>query len=149
MTEPSVCSGDEAVCQISLITCCKGGYPKLIYTMLKERLVRSKINVVLPGNLTPNSSSVSHNRLIELWFYVSLDKNTMETFPKPISWLGMEKINLTQQKHTLTNQKKCIPTQNKHKTTKARFSRLLRHKAWKWRGPIVVFFHKFVTYLLT
>ena len=30
----------------------------------------------------------------------------METFPKPISWLGdVEKQNLTQQKHTFTNQK--------------------------------------------
>jgi len=35
--------------------------------------------------------------------------------PKPISWLGMEKLNLTQQKHTFTNQKKCTTTQNKHK----------------------------------
>jgi len=27
----------------------------------------------------------------------------------------MEKLNLTQQKHTFTNQKKCTTTQNKHK----------------------------------
>jgi len=27
----------------------------------------------------------------------------------------MEKLNLTQQKHTFTNQKKCNTTQNKHK----------------------------------
>ena len=34
--------------------------------------------------------------------------------------------------------------------TKARFSRLLQHLAWKWRGPILVLaLHKFVTYLLT
>jgi len=26
---------------------------------------------------------------------------------KPISWLGMEKVNLTQQKHTSTNENKC------------------------------------------
>ena len=33
-------------------------------------------------------------------------------FPKPISWLGMEKkLNLTQQKHVFTSQKKCITTQ--------------------------------------
>jgi len=37
----------------------------------------------------------------------------------------MEKLNLTQQKHAFTNQKKCTTTQNKHKKTKARFSRLL------------------------
>jgi len=33
-------------------------------------------------------------------------------FPKPIFWLGMEKQNLTQQKHTFTNQNKCATTQN-------------------------------------
>jgi len=61
----------------------------------------------------------------------------------------MEKLNLTQQKHAFTNQKKCT-TQNKHKKTKARFSRLLQHPAWKWRGPILVLVpNKFATYLLT
>jgi len=30
----------------------------------------------------------------------------------------MEKQNLTQQKHTFTNQKKCATTQNKHKKLK-------------------------------
>jgi len=69
--------------------------------------------------------------------------------PKPISWLGIEKQNPTQQKHTFTNQKKCTTTQNKEKT-KARFSHLLRHLAWKRRGLILVLaLHKFVTYLLT
>jgi len=90
--------------------------------------------------------------LIELWFYVSLDTKWIisETFPKPISWLGVEKLNLTQQKHTFTNQKKCTTTQNKHKKTKARLSRLLWHPAWKWRGHVLVLaLHKFVTYLLT
>ena len=49
-----------------------------------------------------------------------------EIFPQPISWVGMtKKLNLTQQKHAFTNQKKCKPTttQNKHKKTKATFSR--------------------------
>ena len=50
-------------------------------------------------------------------------------FPKPISRLGMKKLNLTQQKHTFTNQKKCT-TQNKHKRTKARCSCLLQNPAW-------------------
>jgi len=52
-----------------------------------------------------------------LRFYLSLDTKWVipETFPKPISWLGMEKQNLTQQKHTLINQKKYTTTQNKHK----------------------------------
>jgi len=33
----------------------------------------------------------------------------------------MEKQNLTQQKHTFTNEKKRITTQNKHKKTKASY----------------------------
>jgi len=37
-----------------------------------------------------------------------------------------------------------------NKKTTARFSRLLRHLAWKWRGLILVSaLHKSVTYLLT
>ena len=42
----------------------------------------------------------------------------METFPKPITWLGKEKQNITQQKHAFTNQNKCTITQNKYKKTK-------------------------------
>jgi len=42
----------------------------------------------------------------------------LETFPKLISWLGMEKQNLPQQKHAFTNQNKCTTTQNKHKKLK-------------------------------
>jgi len=62
----------------------------------------------------------------------------------------MEKLNLRQQKHTFTNQDKCTTTQNKQKKTKARFSCLLQHPAWKWRGHILVSaLHKFITYLLT
>jgi len=62
----------------------------------------------------------------------------------------MEKLNLTQQKHTFTNQKKFNTTQNKHKKTEARFSCLLWHPALKWRGAILVSaLHEFVTYLYT
>jgi len=63
----------------------------------------------------------------------------------------MEKLNITQQKHAFTNQNKCTTTQNKHKKkTNARFSRLLRHMAWKRRGPILILaLHKFATYLDT
>jgi len=47
-----------------------------------------------------------------------------------------------------TNQNTCTTTQNKQET-KASFSRLLRHPAWKRRGPILISaLHKFVTYLL-
>jgi len=42
----------------------------------------------------------------------------LETFPKPISQLGMEKLNLTQQKHAFTNENECTTTQNKHKKLK-------------------------------
>jgi len=38
--------------------------------------------------------------------------------PKPISWLDMEKLSLTQQKLTFTNQKKRNTTQNKHEKLK-------------------------------
>jgi len=55
----------------------------------------------------------------------STQNRSFQSFPKPISWLGMEKLNLTQQKHTFTNQNKCTATQNKHKKAKARFSRHL------------------------
>jgi len=62
----------------------------------------------------------------------------------------MEKQNLTQQKHAFTNQNKCTTAQNKRKKTKARFSHLLQHPAWKQRGPILVSaLNKFDTYLLT
>jgi len=48
--------------------------------------------------------------LTELKFYITLDAKyvILETFP-------MEKLNLTQRKHTFTNQKKCTTPQNKHK----------------------------------
>ena len=91
-----------------------------------------------------NCGGHSHNydgrnqRLIELRFYVPLDTKRviLETFPKPIPWLGMEKLNLTQQKHAFTDQKK----------TKARFSCLLWHPAWNRRGPILV---AAICYLIT
>ena len=70
------------------------------------------------SRLAPNSGRHPlTDWLTELWFYVPWDNNKAisETFPKPISWLGMEKLNLTQQKHTFTNQKKYTTTQNTHK----------------------------------
>jgi len=97
---------------------------------------------------TKSSLNVS---LIELRFYVPLNTKQVisETFPEPISRLGMKKLNLTQQKHAFTNQNKCTTTQNKQKETKARFSRLLRHPAWKRTWPILIsVLHKFVTYFL-
>jgi len=55
--------------------------------------------------------------LTELRFYVLLNTKEviLEKFPMPMSWLGMEKQNLTQQKYAFTNQNKCTTTYNKHK----------------------------------
>jgi len=41
----------------------------------------------------------------------------------------MEKLNLAQQKHTFTNQKKCTKHKINIKQTKATFSRLRQHPA--------------------
>ena len=46
-----------------------------------------------------------------------------ETFSKPISLLGMEKQNLTQQKHIFTNQKKSITTQRRRPASADRTAR--------------------------
>jgi len=101
------------------------------------------------GNVTIDFfSPVCLNTTLIDWVVVlrpAQQKIISETFPEPISWLGMEKLNLTQQNHAFINQKKCTTTQK----TKARFSRILQHPAWKRRGLILVLaIHKFVTYLL-
>ena len=66
------------------------------------------------------------------------NRSLRRRFAKLISCLGIgKKLNLTQQKHAFANQKKRTTTQNKRKKTKyARFSRLLRHPAWKRSGSI-------------
>jgi len=65
----------------------------------------------------------------------------------------MEKINLTQQKHTFTNQKKRTTTQNKHKKTKARFSCLTSYDIWPGNEDGLFWFRRFINllhgYLLT
>jgi len=69
--------------------------------------------------------------LIELRFYAPLNTKPgiWEMFPKPISWLGMEKVNLTQQKHAFTNQKNV--TQHNIRHTHNRFTALfLGPPAW-------------------
>ena len=53
--------------------------------------------------------------MIELRFYVPL---ISETFPKPISWLGMEKTKPNTIKACIHQSKKCITTQNKRKKLK-------------------------------
>jgi len=49
-------------------------------------------------------------------------------------------------KHKIPKNTKITQTQK----IKARFSRLLLHPAWKWRGPVLILaLLKFDTYLLT
>jgi len=76
---------------------------------------RSQCKVTSLGSLLVDEEGMCYSEgwLIELWFYAPLDTEQviLETFPKPISWLGMEKQNLTQQKHAFTNQNKCTTTQ--------------------------------------
>jgi len=66
-------------------------------------------------------------------------------FPKPISWPGMENQNLTQQKHTFTNQKKCT-TQNKHKKQKPGLVASYDIRPGNREEPILTYLD---TYLLT
>jgi len=78
--------------------------------------------------------------LTELWFYVRLDTKQVisYTFPRAnlLAWYG-KRLNLTQLNDSFVNQKKSTTKQNTHKKTKARFSRLLRHPAWKRSGSIL------------
>jgi len=61
----------------------------------------------------------------------------------------MEKLNLTQQKHTFTNQKKRTTTQNKHKKLKPGLVASYDIRPENGGGAILVLaLHKFVTYLL-
>ena len=67
---------------------------------------------------------------------------------RPISWLSTEKLKQTQQKQTCIHNKIYYNIKLTQKF-KARFGRLLRHLAWKWRRPVLVSsLYKFVTYLL-
>ena len=61
-----------------------------------------------------------------------------------LAWYG--KLNLTQQKHTFNNQKKCITTQNKHKNLKPG---LVASYDIQPGNVLVSALHKLVTYLLT
>jgi len=70
-----------------------------------------------------------------------------------LAWYGKTKRNLIQKACTHHSPVKrnigYYTTQIKHRKTKGRFSRLLRHPAWKRRGPILVSaLHKSGTYLL-
>jgi len=51
-----------------------------------------------------------------------------------LAWYGKTKPNTT--KAHIHQSKECTTTQNKHRKTKAMFSRLLRHPAWKRTGAL-------------
>jgi len=63
-------------------------------TLLHTKYNRWRIESAMPET----ESSSSFDWLTELWFYVPLDRKyvILETFPIPISWLGKEKLNLTE-----------------------------------------------------
>jgi len=64
--------------------------------------------------------------------------------------LGLVLINWKKHKKQTCIHNKAYQNIKLTQRTKARFSHLLRHSAWKRRGPILVLaIHKFVTYLLT
>jgi len=65
----------------------------------------------------------------------------------PISSLGMEKINLTQQKHTFTNQNKYTTTQNKHKKLKPRS--VDSYDIWHGNGEGLFWFWHFINLSFT
>jgi len=101
-----------------------------------------------------------HSRLImfiELRFYVPSTQNRSFHRRSPSQSLGlvigMEKLNLTQQKHTFTNQKKCTTTQNKHKT-KLKPGLVASYDIQPGNGENLFLFRRFInchllTYLLT
>ena len=67
--------------------------------------------------------------------------------PKPISWLGMEKQNPTQQKNTFTNQKISTTTQNKHKKQKPGL--VTTYDIWPGNGEGLFWFRRFINWSLS
>jgi len=59
----------------------------------------------------------------------------------------MEKQNLTQQKHTFTNQKKCTTTQDKHKKLKPGL--VASYDVWPGNGEGLFWFWHFIKLSLT
>jgi len=72
----------------------------------------------------------------------------MEMFPKSISWLGMEKLNLTQQKHTYTNQKK-YSTRKKINTKKLQPGLVVSYNIQLGNGEGLFWFRGFTNLSLT
>jgi len=85
------------------------------------------------GFYRPDALPATQPTASKHWFYFPSRTQNMLfrwRFPKPIFWLGMEKIT--------PNVTKANALQHKINTkTKARFSRLLRHPVWKQRASIL------------
>jgi len=87
-----------------------------------------------------------------LRFYIPLNKTGhFGDVPQTSAWLGMEKQNLTQQKLTFNNQKKCTATQNKH--TKLKPGLVASYEIQPGNGVDLFWFQRLMnlslTYLLT
>jgi len=113
-------------------------------TFVYGQLTMSNTQRIGAAHAVQQRTTAIRSAMIESWFNVPLDTKQVasETFsPKPnflLVWCAWKKLNLTQQKHAFTSQKKCRLLQHKINTkTKARFSRLLRHPARKWSGFIL------------
>jgi len=68
-------------------------------------------------------------------------------FLKPISWLGMEKQNLTQHKHAFTNQNKCTTPQNTQEKLKTGL--VASYDIWPRNGEGLFLFWHFINLSLT
>jgi len=96
------------------------GCSGISWTICKQSAPRSRqLTTPTPHHFRPDAlpdaqPTVSKHRLsISCGFTSHLTQNSSlwRRFPKPNSWLGMKKQNLTQQKHAFTNQTKCTTTQ--------------------------------------
>jgi len=67
----------------------------------------------------------------------------------PNSWLGMEKLNLTLQKHAFINQKKCTTTQNTVNTKKLQPDLVTSYDIRPRNGEGLFLFWHFINLSLT
>ena len=102
-------------------------------TFLINQLMRDGIS--LPKRRLSNASgstTLSHwvNVLHPTWHKIGHFGDVPQA--NLLAWYG--KLNLTQQKHAFTNQKKCTTTQNKHKTSSSAIAERLRDAcSTSWR----------------
>jgi len=71
----------------------------------------------------------------------------LETFPNSISWFGIEKLNLTQQKHTFNNQKNVV--QHKTDTKILKPGLVASYNIWPGNGEGLFSFQRFINLSLT